>query len=118
MVENNLFPRRSLVFVDGDQPDVPGCLGLPGEDAPERVVFEALKEKNWGALHERTGRPFSYMADSCSRAMLSSNHREWVQQAAERLLLGSHLLWSLMCIEWVSSCMTQDDAAPIVEAGS
>lgn len=116
MVAHNHFPRRSLVFVDGDQPDVPGCIRLPGDDAPERVVFEALKERNWGSLHERTGRSFSYMADSCSRAMLSGNHHEWVQQAAERLLLSGHLLWSLMCIEWVSCCLTKEQAGPIVEA--
>jgi predicted ATPase len=33
------FPRPSIVFLDGDQPSAPGCEILPGQDAPERVVF-------------------------------------------------------------------------------
>ena len=41
MVSAGRFPRPSLVFLDGDQERTPGCLLLPGDDAPERVVFDA-----------------------------------------------------------------------------
>jgi hypothetical protein len=44
MVQAKRFPRPSLVFLDGDQPPSPGCILLPGGDAPERVVFEALRK--------------------------------------------------------------------------
>jgi len=50
MVESNRFPRPSLVFLDGDRGFSPGCLQLPGPDAPERVAFEALRRSRGEAL--------------------------------------------------------------------
>ena len=47
MVQGKKFPRPTCVFLDGDSAEAPGCVLLPGEDAPERVVFNALKEANW-----------------------------------------------------------------------
>lgn len=46
MVTAKRFPRPSLVFLDGDQAESDGCIILPGGDAPERVVFEALKDRS------------------------------------------------------------------------
>ncbi len=102
MVKARRFPRPSLVFVDGDQPSLPGCIRLPGDDAPERVVFESLLETGWGGLAQRTGRDHAEVADACVRAMASEHHHEWVLQAANRLVLGSDVLWTLMCQEWAS----------------
>jgi hypothetical protein len=47
------FKRPTKVFVDGDQEQRPGCIILPGDEAPERVVFSDLK-KNLGVswLHD------------------------------------------------------------------
>ena len=100
MVSRRAFPGAALVFVDGDKPSGVGCLRLPGDDAPERVVFEGLKDRNWGSLAERTGREYAPLADACSRAMLASDHKEWVSNAASRLLLPGDVLWPLMCQEW------------------
>jgi len=115
MVEQRRFPRRSVVFVDGDQSDLPGCVLLPGGDAPERVVFEALQMQNWGLLHERTGRPFSQVADACSKAMTGSDHHEWVAAAANEMLLGGNTLWPAMCSEWAKQ-LSPEEVAPIISA--
>src|ERR1022692_819301 len=40
MAQAKRFPRPTQVYLDGDQPPMPGCVRLPGDDAPERVVFE------------------------------------------------------------------------------
>jgi predicted ATPase len=112
----NRFPRPTLVFVDGDQPPMNGCLRLPGGDAPERVVFDALQEKRWGNLHERINRSYSEVADACSRAQTGADHHEWVSLAASELRLGGIVLWTLMCSEWASLCLSSEDAAPIVQA--
>jgi hypothetical protein len=50
MVAQNRFPRPSLVFLDGDNAEAPGCILLPGQDAPEQVVFKTLKSKNWPSM--------------------------------------------------------------------
>jgi predicted ATPase len=109
MLNRRAFPGASLVFVDGDKPAEVGCIQLPGNDAPERVVFEGLKEHSWKSLAERTGRDYAEVADACSRAMLAGDHKEWVNSAASKLLLPGDVLWSLMCQEWARSCL--DEAA-------
>ena len=44
------FARPTTVFLDGDQDHARGCILLPGSDAPERVVFQRLKQANWKDL--------------------------------------------------------------------
>jgi len=39
-----------VFFLDADNAAAPGCVLLPGDDAPERVVFKGLKAGKWGNL--------------------------------------------------------------------
>ena len=80
MVIHKRFPRPSLVFLDGDQSSHPGCILLPGNDAPERVLFEGLKNVNWGNMHLRLGRHYADIADACAQAMTMENHHDWVRE--------------------------------------
>lgn len=114
MVANKRFPRPSLVFVDGDQEAKEGCIKLPGGDAPERVVFECLKEKRWGRLHERINRRYGDVADNCARAMSGPNHHEWIKEAADKLVVSGDVLWTLMCSEWTLGCLSEEDAALVI----
>ncbi|HEX5182203.1 MAG TPA: AAA family ATPase [Allosphingosinicella sp.] len=110
------FPRPTTVFLDGDQSEAPGCHLLPGGDAPERVVFDGLRDKNWGRLHERTGRVFSDVADACRQSMALSAHHDWVPTAASKLVLSGESLWQAMCAEWATTCLTPPEAKATVEA--
>ena len=114
MVAEGRFPRRTCVFLDGDRGPADGCGVLPGEDAPERVVFEALQEIQWAKVHERVGRPFPDVADAFMRAMTSADHHDWVSEAARRLVLGTDALWQAMCAEWATKCLRQDIARQTV----
>jgi hypothetical protein len=116
MIENNRFPNASLVFLDGDCSIAPGCILLPGGDAPERVVFEALKEKKWGNLSARVGRNFADLTDACNTAMTLGNHHDWVRSAATKLTLGGNILWQAMCAEWADACLEEDAAKTIVSS--
>jgi len=109
------FPRPSFVFLDGDQTDAPGCINLPGEDPPERVVFEALRSANWLKVADRIKRAFSEVADACTQAMSLPEHHEWLRYAANKLVIGADTLWQVMCSEWATSCITKDDVKNIVE---
>jgi predicted ATPase len=102
MVDGERFPRPSLVYLDGDNASAPGCLLLPGGDAPEQVVFNQLKKQSWGNLWSRIGRDISLVDDACSRAMTLADHHEWVRLAANQLKCGGDTLWQAMCAEWVS----------------
>jgi len=115
MAHQHRFPRPSFVFLDGDLGPSPGCISLPGEDSPERVVFDALRGRNWQNLSERTGRKFSETADACMKAMTLPDHHEWIRYAADKLVLGGDVLRQAMCAEWATNCLSRNDAMEIVQ---
>lgn len=55
MAQQGRFPRKSVVFLDGDQENSAGIKLLPGEDSPEVAIFEALSEQGWPEIAERLG---------------------------------------------------------------
>lgn len=113
MASQKRFPRPSLVFLDGDNSPAPGCMLLPGGDAPEIVVFDALKTKNWGELANRVGRSYADIVDACNAAMTLANHHDWIRSAATKLTLGGNILWQAMCAEWADGCLSETDAKAI-----
>lgn len=115
MVLQDRFPRPSCVFLDGDQSDAPGCILLPGGDAPERVVFGDLQEAGWLGIPARTGRDYAEVADACSQAMTLTDHHDWIRTAASRLVLTGDSLWQAMCAEWALSKLTPSIAKMIVQ---
>jgi predicted ATPase len=115
MVVGEKFPRLSCVFLDGDKGEAPGCLNLPGGDAPEPVVFDALKERGWAQIHERTGRSYAQVVDACNQAMTQADHHVWVDQAASRLFLGGETLWQVMCSEWANKCLPREEGQKVVQ---
>ncbi len=108
MASQNRFPRASLVFLDGDQAPASGCIILPGEDAPERVVFEGLQAIGWPDVAGRIGRGPSETIDALNSAMAMSNHHDWVKFAADRLTLGGDILWQAMAAAWAKNCASQE----------
>jgi predicted ATPase len=114
MAQGNRFPRPTCVFVDGDQEAKPGVTPLPGNEAPEVVVFTALDAVNWGNIATRLNRGFADVADACKHAMTYGDHHEWVRLAANRLLLTSDVLWQAMCSDWAQKCLSSDDAELVI----
>lgn len=115
MVKQKRFVRPTLVFLDGDQPLSEGCIALPGGDAPERVVLDALKTAKWALLPLRTGREFPAIEDACARAMTIGDHHEWVMSAAKNLSIGGDVLWQIFCAAWASNCLSKMEAAKIID---
>lgn len=120
MRHQKLFPRPTVVFLDGDQDNAPGCNILPGDDAPERVVFEALKKVNWIGVHERIGRSASETIDALNRSMTLNNHHDWIKYAADELVIGTDVLWQATCAAWMTHCTSPvvlgDICTPIKDA--
>jgi predicted ATPase len=100
MVAAKRFRSPTCVFLDGDNDAAVGCIVLPGDDAPERVVFRDLRAQKWRNLWTRLGRDIGMVTEACEAAMLLGDHHDWVQYAAVRLMLGSETLWQAMCSEW------------------
>lgn len=115
MVQGKKFPRPTCVFLDGDSAEAPGCVLLPGDDAPERVVFNALREANWGNLWARIARDISRVSDECTRAMTLGDHHDWVRSAANQLKYGGEALWQAMCAEWAQVSAPASEATRIAQ---
>jgi len=116
MVEHKRWPRPTCVFLDGDQGQSPGCINLPGDDAPEQVVFKALRSRGWQGISQRVGRRHADVADMCDKAMLNGNHHEWVADAASKLNLGGTTLWQAMCAEWATMCLPPQEAKALMQS--
>jgi len=115
MAFQDRFPTPSLVFLDGDQGQSPGCINLPGADPPEVVVFEALRSKNWLNLKDRIRRDYSAVADACTQAMSLPDHHEWITYVSNKLVISGDVLWHTICSEWATQCITRDDVKAIVQ---
>ena len=120
MASQKRFPRRSVVYLDGDQSPSKGCTIIPGDDAPERVVFHDLSELGWIGVSTRIGRGASETIDALSKSMSLSDHHDWVKDAADKLVIGTEILWQALCAAWAGQCASQQAkdtiANPIREA--
>jgi len=114
MVEAKRFPRPTRVFLDGDQGGAAGCALLPGDDAPERVVFEDLRGQAWRHVWTRVGRDLATVSDACQNAMTLADHHEWVRSAANQMFCGGDVLWQAMCSEW-AEMVPNELTQPIID---
>lgn len=107
MRAQNRFPRRSVVFLDGDQDASQGCQILPGEDAPEIVVFQKLRPTRWDGVAQLVARPPAETIDALDRVMTIAEHHEWVVSAANQLFVGSDILWNALCTCWAAQAQPE-----------
>ena len=115
MVNGKRFPRPVGVFLDGDCSSAEGCCLLPGADAPERMVFEELSERNWSDLWTRLLRDTSLVSNSCNASLSLSDHHDWIREAAKKLMIGGSILWHTMCAEWVNKCLQESEFSRVKE---
>ncbi len=113
MVSKGFFKRPTRVYLDGDSEISPGCILLPGGDAPERVVFKGLQTKNFGHVWTRLQRDLTLVADECNKAMTLNDHHDWVKSAAKNLSCSPDTLWQSLCAEWVGS-LSDEEAKRII----
>jgi len=115
MVEGRRFSRPTVVILDGDQDPTPGCLILPGEDAPERIVFEGLQQNNWQGVAPLINRSHSDFVSAAENALTLPDHHEWVKSVADRVILGSEELWRAMSRVWINNCADDNIAEDIIQ---
>jgi predicted ATPase len=80
------LPQPGLGILDGDQEIKTGCIKLPGDQAPEQVVFLALRAVNWGRLHERFGVGAGSLHAYLEDAMLSPSFHSWPERVGDKIL--------------------------------
>ncbi|ADN77705.1 AAA ATPase [Ferrimonas balearica DSM 9799] len=116
MVVGNRFSRPTVVILDGDQDPAPGCLILPGVDAPERMVFEDLRDKGWLDIAPLINRSHSDFVSAAVNALTLPDHHEWIKSVADRMVLGGDELWRAMSRAWIQNCAEENIAQDIIES--
>lgn len=108
------LPYRSVAIVDGDHQDK-NCLSLPGEIAPERLIYTNLKEKGWPNLPHRfgigAGRLFTVLED----AMLEPDHHKWNAKVGDQILKSSTSVWEVLANEWCRLCLDPADRKTLAD---
>jgi hypothetical protein len=95
------FKKPTVVVLDGDQDAADGCVLLPGDDAPERVVFERLSAAGWPNVASRIERSHSDLVDAASAAMTLPDHHDWIRSVADKVMVGGNELWRAMCRSYI-----------------
>ena len=111
------LPYKSVSIVDGDMREsYRDCISLPGNRAPERMVFEDLKESNWNKLDERfgigAGSLFQYLED----AVLIPDHHEWTTYVGDKVKKSKDSVWSIMVEEWCKQCLEATVAEQFIDS--
>ena len=111
------LPYRSISIVDGDKRlECPDCLSLPGDAAPEEVVFRELKKINWNKLDDRfgigAGTLFKYLED----AMLEPDHHQWTTYVGDKVKKSKDSVWQVLVEEWCSQVLSSDEKSKFISA--
>ncbi len=112
----NQLPYKGLCIVDADKAsEVPDCLSLPQQDAPERQVLSDLKEKGWSKLDDRfgigAGTLFKYLDD----AILLPDHHEWIAYIGDKIKKSKDAVWTILIEEWCKQCLSEDNTHRFIE---
>lgn len=115
MVANNRFIRPTVVILDGDQDESSGCLILPGDEAPERMVFEDLSGIGWEGIAQIVNRSHSDLVNAAEDARTQPDHHDWIKLVADKIIVGGNELWRAMCRVWFARIASADTGEDILE---
>jgi hypothetical protein len=108
------LPSKSIGISDGDE-KVDGCLSLPGDQSPERIVFEGLKDAEWPGLSERfgieSGRLLTYIED----AMLDPDPHNWPELVGNRVNKSKAMVWEILASQWCKFCLKPDERTYLLD---
>jgi|HigsolmetaAR201D_1030396.scaffolds.fasta_scaffold17855_1 Predicted ATPase len=99
------LPRPGLGVLDGDQESKPGCVKLPGDKAPEQIVFHGLRAANWGQLHDRFGVGAGSLHTYFEDAMLNPDFHKWPELVGDKILKSRTSVWETIVTEWCRICL-------------
>jgi predicted ATPase len=117
LTSEDKLPYKGYGVLDGDQEDKVGCIKLPAneaKEAPERMVFKALKLANWRGLPQRfgieAGTLFAYLED----AMLQPDSHQWTTLVGNKVLKTPDSVWEVLANQWCKLCLSPEDRDRIV----
>lgn len=116
LAHNGRLRYKAFGILDGDSEISKGCIKLPGNEAPEYVVFNGLKGFNWKDLPERFGIGAGSLFTILDDAMLDPYHHKWTSLVGDKVLKSSTSVWEILCNQWCKICLSDEDRGGIIEA--
>ncbi|CAI6086718.1 ATP-dependent nuclease [Cohnella sp. JJ-181] len=110
------LPYKGLGVVDSDTDETVGVIKLPGDGAPERVVFQDLKNANWHELPERFGIGAGTLFSILEDAMLEPDHHDWTTKIGDRIRVSKQTVWETLAKEWALKCLSEDEVNRVCSA--
>ena len=114
LADEGRLSHKAIGVIDGDVDESPGCIRLPGNNAPEQVVFEGLRAKNWPNLPQRFGIGAGTLLGYFEDAMLNGDHHRWTTLIGDKIIKSSHSVWETLATEWCRSCLEDDERRFII----
>jgi predicted ATPase len=115
LVDQNSLPFRAVCVLDADQAVAPGCVLLPGNQPPERQVFQDILDHAIVHLANRLEISEAATTDALEHAIAQVDHHGWIQDAANTLNQTPQYLWITMSRVWARECCTANQIASIVQ---
>jgi hypothetical protein len=117
LAANGRLPyKKALSVLDGDKDKGETCLALPGDEAPERIVFGDLKANNYSGLNERFGIGAGDLFTFLDDAQLDPDHHTWCASVGNKVLRSSSSVWELLCNQWCELDYREDQRKELVNA--
>jgi hypothetical protein len=110
------LPYESMAFVDGDMDPREGTIELPGNEAPEIVVYSELREADWPNLPERFGIGAGDLFNFLEEAMRNPDCHEWNTTVGDKIRKSGRSVWETLTTEWARSCLDDEERNRIVES--
>jgi hypothetical protein len=108
------LPYRSLAVVDGGENITQGCISLPGALAPERVVYQSLRDARWPDLPERFGIGAGVLLQALEDAMLEPDHHRWNTLVGNATRKSAQSVWEILTNVWAKTQLLAADRDAIV----
>jgi predicted ATPase len=114
--DESRLPYRSIAVVDGGETVSRGCIALPGDGAPERVVYESLKDRQWQNIPARFGIGAGVLLQALEDAMLEPDHHRWNEMVGNVTHKSATSVWEILANEWSRQVITQANRTTIATA--
>ncbi|MFZ1983979.1 MAG: hypothetical protein WAU91_06165, partial [Desulfatitalea sp.] len=105
LAHNQRLPYKSIAVVDGDHDATVGCIALPGDAAPERLIYNNLKSVGWPDLPTRFGVGAGTLLTVLEDTILEPDHHKWNTMVGDRIVKSSASVWEILCNQWCKSCL-------------
>jgi predicted ATPase len=116
MNHQNRFSKATIVLLDGDQDNSDGCMILPGNDAPERVIYQELNQIGFTNVAATISRSHADLVNHCQIAITLPDHHDWNKSVADNIICGGHELWRALCRSWVVNVYRPNQTNPFIVA--